>query len=297
LSVIDEQVPLPAVENLGSLTSLAGAISVSMPSSAQPEASTSFSAMPAGDAYAVSVSSIDIANSVSPYPHLNMVYSGSQVVPPPARMCTVSHCHKILPGFYRFKRCEQHRLQNRYHSQLKRVREKGIKAAGSDQSMQAMDVSSEMTEGSSAMSGSGVDQCVVKAMRDRRLKMLRKRKRAQSAKKAKSLACVNGQDAPTKHVESGGPVAEGCNIGEVPNWNFPVDQEQNPPEDQVVNHDAEYDQLNTSANTPHQSTGFVQTANESQTLFRNSDGKHHANPTTAKKRQVGLSLNHSATLL
>ncbi|GLB38951.1 hypothetical protein LshimejAT787_0601130 [Lyophyllum shimeji] len=45
-----------------------------------------------------------------------------------ARMCTVSHCHKLLPGFYRYKRCEQHRLQNRYHSQLKRVREKGEKA-------------------------------------------------------------------------------------------------------------------------------------------------------------------------
>ena len=43
-------------------------------------------------------------------------------------MCTVSHCHKILPGFYRYKRCEQHRLQNRYHSKLKRVREKGEKA-------------------------------------------------------------------------------------------------------------------------------------------------------------------------
>lgn len=46
------------------------------------------------------------------------------IPPTPARMCTVSHCHQILPGFYRFKRCEQHRLQNRYHSKLKRVREK-----------------------------------------------------------------------------------------------------------------------------------------------------------------------------
>lgn len=50
--------------------------------------------------------------------------------PLPARMCTVSHCHKILPGFYRYKRCEQHRLQNRYHSQLKRVREKEVKKVG-----------------------------------------------------------------------------------------------------------------------------------------------------------------------
>ncbi|KAG5642474.1 hypothetical protein DXG03_002752 [Asterophora parasitica] len=42
-----------------------------------------------------------------------------------ARICTVSHCRKILPGFYRYKRCEQHRAQNRCHSQLKRVRETG----------------------------------------------------------------------------------------------------------------------------------------------------------------------------
>ncbi|KAJ7508712.1 hypothetical protein B0H11DRAFT_1966401 [Mycena galericulata] len=45
-------------------------------------------------------------------------------VPLPARMCTVSHCHKILPGFYRYKRCEIHRLQNRWHGKLKRGREK-----------------------------------------------------------------------------------------------------------------------------------------------------------------------------
>jgi hypothetical protein len=45
-------------------------------------------------------------------------------------MCTVSHCHKLLPSLYRYKRCEQHRLQNRYHSKLKRVREKVVKAEG-----------------------------------------------------------------------------------------------------------------------------------------------------------------------
>ena len=48
----------------------------------------------------------------------------------PARMCTVSHCHKILPGHYKFRRCEEHRKQNRYHSNLKRVREKQRKAKG-----------------------------------------------------------------------------------------------------------------------------------------------------------------------
>ncbi|KAF8838408.1 hypothetical protein BDN67DRAFT_95359 [Paxillus ammoniavirescens] len=48
----------------------------------------------------------------------------------PARMCTVSHCHRVLSGHYKYRRCEQHRLQNRYHSRLKRVREKDLKAIG-----------------------------------------------------------------------------------------------------------------------------------------------------------------------
>lgn len=43
-------------------------------------------------------------------------------------MCTVSHCHVILSGEYKYRRCEQHRLQNRHHSKLKRVREKEEKA-------------------------------------------------------------------------------------------------------------------------------------------------------------------------
>ncbi|KAI0064984.1 hypothetical protein BV25DRAFT_1822764 [Artomyces pyxidatus] len=46
----------------------------------------------------------------------------------PMRMCTVSHCHEVLPGHYQFRRCEQHRLQNRHHSKLKRVRDKEVKA-------------------------------------------------------------------------------------------------------------------------------------------------------------------------
>jgi hypothetical protein len=48
----------------------------------------------------------------------------------PARMCTVSHCHKILPGHYKFRRCAEHRKQNRYHSNLKRIREKERKTRG-----------------------------------------------------------------------------------------------------------------------------------------------------------------------
>lgn len=44
------------------------------------------------------------------------------------RMCTVSHCREILPGNYEFLRCERHRIQNRHHSKLKRVRDKESKA-------------------------------------------------------------------------------------------------------------------------------------------------------------------------
>ncbi len=46
----------------------------------------------------------------------------------PPRMCTVSHCREILPGGYQFLRCERHRIQNRHHSKLKRVRDKEVKA-------------------------------------------------------------------------------------------------------------------------------------------------------------------------
>ncbi|KAI0777778.1 hypothetical protein BD413DRAFT_490697 [Trametes elegans] len=48
--------------------------------------------------------------------------------PRPPRMCTVSHCREILPGDYEFLRCERHRIQNRHHSKLKRVRDKEVKA-------------------------------------------------------------------------------------------------------------------------------------------------------------------------
>lgn len=52
--------------------------------------------------------------------------SSSTALPP--RMCTVSHCREILPGGYQFLRCERHRIQNRHHSKLKRVRDKEVKA-------------------------------------------------------------------------------------------------------------------------------------------------------------------------
>jgi hypothetical protein len=46
----------------------------------------------------------------------------------PTRMCTVSHCHIMLQGQYPYRRCERHRLQNRHHSKLKRVRDKEVKS-------------------------------------------------------------------------------------------------------------------------------------------------------------------------
>ncbi|EEB90070.1 hypothetical protein MPER_11773 [Moniliophthora perniciosa FA553] len=48
----------------------------------------------------------------------------------PQRMCTVSHCHTILPGHYLYKRCDRHRQQNRKHGKLKRAREKVVKGKG-----------------------------------------------------------------------------------------------------------------------------------------------------------------------
>ena len=64
----------------------------------------------------------------------------------PARMCTVSHCHQILPGYYRYKRCEQHRLQNRHHSKLKRVREKVEKAIGPKEGAPVVEIPPEAAE-------------------------------------------------------------------------------------------------------------------------------------------------------
>ncbi|KII84619.1 hypothetical protein PLICRDRAFT_57585 [Plicaturopsis crispa FD-325 SS-3] len=67
-------------------------------------------------------------------PHPSQLNEMNQGHPLPARMCTVSHCHKLLPGNYLFRRCDQHRLQNRHHSKLKRVREKVSKARGPNRS-------------------------------------------------------------------------------------------------------------------------------------------------------------------
>ncbi|KIK70053.1 hypothetical protein GYMLUDRAFT_67310 [Collybiopsis luxurians FD-317 M1] len=47
------------------------------------------------------------------------------ILPDPLQhICTVSHCHIVLPGTYIYKRCEKHRAQDRAHGRLrlKRVR-------------------------------------------------------------------------------------------------------------------------------------------------------------------------------
>jgi len=106
--------------------------------------------------YPSTVGSIDTPYSTSPYPHLNNPLLTSMDAPLAARMCTVSHCHKVLPGYYRYKRCEQHRLQNRYHSQLKRYKERSEKAGGSDEDVeQDLDV---VMEAGSGFNGDGGDE-------------------------------------------------------------------------------------------------------------------------------------------
>ncbi|KAH8097065.1 hypothetical protein BXZ70DRAFT_309402 [Cristinia sonorae] len=66
------------------------------------------------------------------------------------RMCTVSHCREILPPDYEYLRCERHRVQNRHHSKLKRVRDKESKAVAFDDwaaAVNAMAQKNEVEEG------------------------------------------------------------------------------------------------------------------------------------------------------
>lgn len=137
LSIIDEQVPVVLVNNSSALPGTSTVV--------EPGSTQSLSKSPAlipgmnspvvlAGVYPPSVSSSSTADSPHPISHLNnnplLLAAASTSLP--ARMCTVSHCHKILPGYYRYKRCEQHRLQNRHHSQLKRVREREVKGVGSE---------------------------------------------------------------------------------------------------------------------------------------------------------------------
>ncbi|KAF8957393.1 hypothetical protein BDZ97DRAFT_109410 [Flammula alnicola] len=137
LSVIDEQIILPSVVNPPPMSSLDPPMAVG---------SMTFGDHIAAGVYLPPTGSIDTPHSISPYPPLNDPLLAATAAPLPARMCTVSHCHKLLPGYYRYKRCEQHRLQNRHHSQLKRVREKEIKSVGPEEGAQPLDIPPEMNE-------------------------------------------------------------------------------------------------------------------------------------------------------
>ncbi|KAF9479869.1 hypothetical protein BDN70DRAFT_661639 [Pholiota conissans] len=129
LSIINEEVPMsPGVD--GPPLGNDGFGSSASDTGGRPP----YSAVLAG----VHPSSIDSPHATSPYPHSSE--------PLPARMCTVSHCHKILPGCYRYKRCEQHRLQNRYHSKLKRTREKEEKSMGPEEKMEVLHDSEDSAE-------------------------------------------------------------------------------------------------------------------------------------------------------
>ena len=64
-------------------------------------------------------------------------------------MCTVSHCREILPPNYGFLRCERHRIQNRHHSRLKRVRDKESKAQALEGWAAAVGIHTGGTRGSS----------------------------------------------------------------------------------------------------------------------------------------------------
>lgn len=150
LSVIDEQVPLVSVDN--SVAPLEASPMVELAQSLPPNpvltSGTDSPMVPAG-VYPPSIpspSTVDSTHPISPYHHLNHnpLLAAAASTSLPARMCTVSHCHKILPGYYRYKRCEQHRLQNRHHSQLKRVREKEVKAVGPEDGAILVEIPPEM---------------------------------------------------------------------------------------------------------------------------------------------------------
>ena len=136
LSIIDEQVPVVMADSSIALPGTSPVAETSL----LPNTALINSPMVLAGVYPPGISSsstVDSPHAVSPYPHLNNnpLLAAAANTSLPARMCTVSYCHKILPGYYRYKRCEQHRLQNRHHSQLKRVREKEVKAGGPEEAM------------------------------------------------------------------------------------------------------------------------------------------------------------------
>ena len=142
LLVIDEQVPAVPTDNSSTLPEISPAV--------EPRSTSSTPTLIAGMnstmvVYPPSISSSSTADVISQYQlNNNPILAAAANTSLPARMCTVSHCHKILPGYYRYKRCEQHRLQNRHHSQLKRVREREIKGIGPEKEAELAEIPHEM---------------------------------------------------------------------------------------------------------------------------------------------------------
>lgn len=146
LSIIDEQVPVVPADNSSVLPETSPVIELG---SATQSLSPSSTLIPGINSPMVvcppSISSSSTTDPISQYQlNNNPILATAANTSLPARMCTVSHCHKILPGYYRYKRCEQHRLQNRHHSQLKRVREREIKGVGPEKVAASAEIPHEM---------------------------------------------------------------------------------------------------------------------------------------------------------
>ena len=146
LSIIDEQVvPVVPADNSSALPETSPVVEPASTQSLPPSPTL----IPGMDSpmvvYPPSISSSSTADAISQYQlNNNPILAAAANTSLPARMCTVSHCHKILPGYYRYKRCEQHRLQNRHHSQLKRVREREIKGVGPEKGAALAEIPHEM---------------------------------------------------------------------------------------------------------------------------------------------------------
>lgn len=144
LSIIDEQVPAVPADNSSALPETSPVVEPSTQSlSLSPTLIAGMNSPMV--VYPPNISSSSTADAISQYQlNNNPILAAAANTSLPSRMCTVSHCHKILPGYYRYKRCEQHRLQNRHHSQLKRVREREIKGVGSEKGTALAEIPHEM---------------------------------------------------------------------------------------------------------------------------------------------------------
>ena len=156
LSIIDEQVPMVLVDNSSAFPETSPVVETGSTQSSSPSPAliaSMNSPMVLAGVYPPSISS-----STADSPHASSHYNNPAAASLPARMCTVSHCHKILPGYYRYKRCEQHRLQNRHHSQLKRVREREIRGVGPEKGAALAEIPHEIEAGGRADKDTDTDK-------------------------------------------------------------------------------------------------------------------------------------------